>query len=96
MEEKKSLTQQELAEIRLTTSKSVISTFQDVYDLKKIKRWAVREWNDHLVLWGYMEQVRMACLEKGKGDLWKKWKKKHKMSFVGFDTLNNLMGQLDK
>lgn len=96
MKEGKSYTQEEMAQIKLEISRSVLLTFRDIYDLKKIKEWADREWEDHLVLWNYMEQVRMKCLEQGKGNLWEEWKKNHKMSWLGFQTLNDLMEKLDK
>lgn len=96
MKEEKNLTQQELADIRLETSRNIILTFRDIYDLKDIKEWADREWEDHLIVWNYMEQVRMTCLQKDRGDLWEEWRKNHKMSYVGFQTLNDLMEKLDK
>ena len=94
MEKNKSYTQQELAEIRLEVSKFPIITFRDIYDLKEIKRWAETAWENNLVLWNYMEKVRMTCLEKGRGDLWEEWKKNNKMTYVGFQTLNDLEADL--
>ena len=96
MKKEKSYTQEEMAQIRLEVSKYPIITFRDLEDLKEIKRWAETAWKNNLVLIDYIEKVRMKCLEKGQGELFETWKKNNKMTCLGFQTLNDLEGKLDK
>lgn len=96
MKEDKNYTQEEMAQIKLEVSRNVILTFRDLDSLKEIKKWAETAWENNKVLIDYIERVRMKCLEKGKGELWEEWKKNNKMSWLGFQTLNDLMEKLDK
>lgn len=85
---------QEMAEIRLTVSKNLISTFRDLADLKKLKDWVDEEWKDHEKLSDYIEKLRIYALECGKPELFEEWKRNNKMSYLGFKSLNELKAKL--
>jgi len=94
MKKGKSYTQEEMAQIKLEISRNVLLTFRDIWDLKDIKRWADTKWEEHLTLWDYMEKLRMQSLECGRPDLFEEWKKDNLMSFLSFQSLNELKDKM--
>jgi len=88
------LTQKELAEKKLEISKSLILTFRDLRDLKELREWCNREWQENLDLYKYVDRMRMYSLEIGKPELWEEWKKDNEKALLSFKSLNELKDKM--
>ena len=89
-----SKTMQEMANIKLEATKYLVSTFEDLKNLKELKKWVGEEWKDHEKLSDYIEKLRIYALECGKPELFEEWEKNNKMSYLGWKSLNELKAKL--
>ena len=83
-------TMQEMVERKFELPFGGIFTFEQLFDLKKVKQEVTELWKDHLELWEYVERLRMAALQYNRPELWERWKKENLKTFLGFPTLQQL------
>lgn len=89
-----SKTMKEMSEIKLEATKYLISTFKDLLDFMKLKKWVDEEYKNYSDLIEHIDKMRMLSLLYGKPELFEKWKKDNQMSFMEFKTLNKLRDDL--
>ncbi|GAH35040.1 unnamed protein product [marine sediment metagenome] len=67
-----------------------IFTFEQLFDLKKVKQEVSELWKDHSEIWEYTEKLRMAALQYNRPELFEQWKKDNLRTTLGFPTLKQL------
>lgn len=84
----------EMSKIKLEATKYLISTFQDLADLKELKNWVDEEWKDHKKIWEYAFRLKIYSIETDQRPLFDKWERDNKNSFLGWKSLNELKAKL--
>lgn len=87
MKEQKSYTMKEMAQRKFELPFDEIFSFQQLYDLKRVKRRIKELWKDHEELFNYLDKARMYALLTQQEQKWTEWWKANKFK-IGYKILN--------